>query len=162
MDLELAHKSLLNVLVYFDSFCKEHGVIYYLDSGTLLGAVRHKGFIPWDDDVDVTMTRENYMKFREAAKDMQPPFKLIEPDNYGGYFYDFTPRVIDLNSPMRKETEEDVRQNNHQNRICVDVFIIDDSPATEKKFKKLIFKHKVVYGMAMAHRFNKKKARPQF
>ena len=52
----------LNILLHFDSFCKEHNLRYYLSGGTLLGAVRHKGFIPWDDDIDVCMPRPDYEK----------------------------------------------------------------------------------------------------
>lgn len=55
--------SILSVAKYLDSFCKENGIKYYLMGGSALGAMRHKGFIPWDDDLDVFMTVENYQKF---------------------------------------------------------------------------------------------------
>lgn len=59
---------LTEVLVEFDDFCKSHGINYYLAFGTLLGAVRHHGFIPWDDDVDLWMDRENYTKLEGLMK----------------------------------------------------------------------------------------------
>ena len=55
------------VILEFDRVCKKLGVEYYADFGTLLGAVRHRGFIPWDDDVDVCMLRGDYNRFRELA-----------------------------------------------------------------------------------------------
>ena len=60
---------ILEILKTFDEFCKENGINYYLCEGTLLGAVRHNGFIPWDDDVDVCMKREDYDKFIALCKD---------------------------------------------------------------------------------------------
>ena len=52
----------LEILVDFDAFCRKHNLRYYVVGGTLIGAVRHKGFIPWDDDIDVSMPREDFDK----------------------------------------------------------------------------------------------------
>ena len=57
----------LSILRDFDAFCKEHSLQYFLSEGTLLGALRHQGFIPWDDDIDVMMPREDYEKFLKIA-----------------------------------------------------------------------------------------------
>lgn len=59
---------LAETLREFDRFCQENGIIYYLSYGTLLGAIRHKGFIPWDDDADLWMDRENYTKLEKLMK----------------------------------------------------------------------------------------------
>lgn len=60
------HKSLLEILCAFDSFCSRHNIEYSLHGGTMLGAIREHGFIPWDDDADVTMTRGNFIKLMAA------------------------------------------------------------------------------------------------
>lgn len=65
--LRQAQLIMLDMLVEFDAICKKHQLQYWLDSGTLLGAVRHQGFIPWDDDIDISMPVEDYKKFLAIA-----------------------------------------------------------------------------------------------
>ena len=57
----------LSILIAFADFCKKNNLRYFLYCGTLIGAVRHKGFIPWDDDIDVAMPRNDYERFKELT-----------------------------------------------------------------------------------------------
>lgn len=66
----------LDLLFKFDQICKKHGIKYQLGYGTLLGAVRHRGFIPWDDDVDVWMKREEFNKLLKVSNEFQHPYFL--------------------------------------------------------------------------------------
>ncbi|MEO1953812.1 MAG: LicD family protein [Campylobacterales bacterium] len=66
-ELKQLHNKILEIIEYFDKFCKDNGITYYLMGGSALGAMRHQGFIPWDDDFDVFMDYENYMRFLDIA-----------------------------------------------------------------------------------------------
>lgn len=68
IDLQDLHNVILEIALDFDNFCKENNITYYLMGGSALGAMRHKGFIPWDDDFDVFMDRDNYLEFIKVAR----------------------------------------------------------------------------------------------
>ena len=70
--LEKVHQASLSILKEIDRICRKYGLQYMMDSGTLLGAVRHKGFIPWDDDADVAFTRDNYEAFAKVVRKELP------------------------------------------------------------------------------------------
>lgn len=78
---------LLDLLLEIDRVCKQNNIIYYLIGGTLLGAVRHKGFIPWDDDLDIAMTRENYEKFLKCKDEFKHPYFFQTPYTDQGFFW---------------------------------------------------------------------------
>lgn len=88
--LRKAQLRMLDILKCVDSICRKHNIPYWLSSGTLLGAVRHGGFIPWDDDLDIAMMRDDYIKFAEIANrelDNKYCFQCLE--NTEEYAYNF-------------------------------------------------------------------------
>lgn len=114
----------LEILLEFDRICKKHNINYFLYSGTLLGAIRHKGFIPWDDDIDVCMLREEYDKFMKIAmNELDNKYFLQNYDTDRNYPLQF--------SKLRKNntTYMEVNLSNlkmHQG-IFIDIFPYDNS-----------------------------------
>ena len=80
---------LLDLLIEFDRVCKKHNLRYFLCVGTLLGAIRHKGFIPWDDDIDVSMPRDDYEKLLKLSDEFKEPYFLQTPYTDKNSFYSF-------------------------------------------------------------------------
>lgn len=88
----------LDILKEIDRLCKENGLIYYLGEGTLLGAIRHQGFIPWDDDLDIVMPRADYEKFIEiASEQLQNGYFCLNEKSSDTYYLPFT-KVVSLES----------------------------------------------------------------
>ena len=157
MDLTRVHQANLAILKEIDRICREEGIQYMLDAGTLIGAVRHKGFIPWDDDADVAFTRDNYTKFIRAAKKKLPAgMTLLEPKDLrnGTAFYDFTARICYDNSSTHEDSGEMQFYEGKLNHLWVDLFTIDELPENKisAAFTKLL--HKGIYGLAMGHRYH--------
>lgn len=156
MELKEKQEKGLGILLEIDRICEKHQIAYRLDSGTLLGAIRHKGFIPWDDDVDLCFLREDWEKFSKVAKnELSKNFTLLLPNTFRGgkAFYDFVPRVVDLSSKRRaEETEGDHFYEGKLNHLWVDCFILDDLPNQPLLGKLYTFRQQMIFGLAMGHR----------
>ena len=100
IDLQEEKAIELNILKYIDRVCRENDIRYYIVGGTLIGAVRHKGFIPWDDDIDIAMTRGEFDRFLKACKkDTESPYQVLWFTNTRNYGYPF-PKIIDKRTTL--------------------------------------------------------------
>lgn len=156
MDIKKAQSINLLLLKEFDRFCKKHNVEYRLDSGTLLGAVRHKGFIPWDDDCDVCMKKNEYNKFIKALLNdsLNENFKFIKSSETKNekYFHDFTDRIFYTNEIYRNDKIYEKYFDGYYKYLWLDIFIIEEYKGLKSMLK--IFKLIFLYSLAMGHRIN--------
>lgn len=154
-DMSKVHGANLIILKEIDRICRKYNIKYMLDAGTLIGAVRHNGFIPWDDDADVAFTRPQYDAFMKVVRRELPEgLELLEPGSFrgGSAFYDFTARIIYKNSRCHEDTPMMEFYEGKLNHLWVDLFTIDRLPAGRINASVTKFLHMAVYGMAMGHR----------
>ncbi len=143
-DIKEIRKILLNTLLYIKDICEENSIRYYLCYGTLLGAVRHHGFIPWDDDIDILMSRDDYGKFLSVSSKTSDHYMVLGPLKKG-YYYSFA-KVVDTNTALYEHGCKEI-----ENMGCfVDIFILDKIPGdyqnVMRKVRKLLnYKAKINY-----------------
>ena len=138
--LKKLHDAELEILDEIARVCDENNIKYFILFGTLLGAVRHKGFIPWDDDIDIGMLREDYTKFLEIApKEIKQKFFLDNINNSDDWYLNFS-KVKNRNTIFEEELSLGF---NGSKNIFVDIFPID-YVKDDHLSKKLIFKQKLV------------------
>lgn len=130
MELREIQKSMLDIAVYFDEFCRDHDLQYVICGGSLLGAVRHKNFIPWDDDFDVAMPRDDFNKCLQIWKDTKT-FSMIKVGDCN-YYKPSTPAKIFLRGTRVAEINE---KENGMPEFCpygvfLDIFPLDEYPDT--------------------------------
>ena len=130
-EVAAAQKVMLEILKEIHRICVDNNITYWLTAGTLLGAVRHKGFIPWDDDCDVAMPREDYDKFLKIAQKFLPETMLLQThETEPAYTLPFA--KIRKKNTLLIETGETGEENYHHG-IFVDIFPFDNC-----KYKWLI------------------------
>ena len=114
----------LDVLAEIDRVCEKHGIRYFADWGTFLGAVRHGGFVPWDDDLDICMLRDDYMRFRQVAdKELEDGYVIHDYERKENHWL-FLSRVVN-NSKMCFEENYLRLHNNFPWLAGVDIFVKD-------------------------------------
>ena len=152
MDVSKAQKINKILLYEFDKYCEKHNIKYRVEGGTLIGAVRHKGFIPWDDDCDVTMKKEEYDKFVECIKKdpMGDEFLFMSPQDLAdktGHFHDFISRIFYLKEVFRDGKKYEDRFNGYFKYLWLDILILYEVNDIN------IFKKKFYFGLAAGHRY---------
>jgi lipopolysaccharide cholinephosphotransferase len=149
---------MLDILLHVDKICKQHNISYWLSSGTLLGAVRHGGFIPWDDDLDIFMTPDEYEKFKIAfEKDNSEKFVIQEwktTEKYLEY------AKVRMNGTTFIEEHFKDRKDMHHG-IYVDIMILHKVPTSKFTQKKVYYYSKFVTLYALSQRNWKPKTKVQ-
>ena len=134
-ELRLLQLNELEMLIELDRICRKNGINYSLDGGTLLGAIRHKGFIPWDDDVDVMMLKEEYEAFYKAC--------ISDLDTNRFFFQDYRtdPGYRWGYGKLRSKQTEYIKAGHEKAKyktgVCIDVFGFDNIP--DNKVARAIF-----------------------
>lgn len=149
LEIEDLKKIELDILVNVDKFCDEHGIRYYLCGGTLLGAVRHKGFIPWDDDMDIAMPRKDYEKFLKLYNLGNKRYQVSGIENNSKWHMPFA-RVEDKNTVLYEQT---LKSKYKKCCVFLDVFPIDGIPNNKNKEKYFMFRQKILCSIVNASAF---------
>lgn len=161
---------LLDILKYFDGVCRKHNIKYTLCGGTLIGAIRHKGFIPWDDDIDIYITRDEYEKFRKVlSEEKHEYYYLSDSSDFESFTAAFCPRIYDKRTLLTNYVRR-------PQPIFLDVIVLDYIEKNEenigilKNYKETylkfleyhvkhmnssIFIHKLFYRYRARYYFNK-------
>ncbi|MBQ9665536.1 MAG: LicD family protein [Bacteroidaceae bacterium] len=135
-DIRTLQLRILDILLAIDKVCREHGLRYYLAAGTMLGAMRHQGFIPWDDDVDIAMPRKDYDQLMQYGKQWMPqPYEVLCAENNLDYPSDFA-KIIDASTTLIERAH-----HSYIGGIYVDVFPLDSITSDSLKQTIHLFRY---------------------
>lgn len=128
---------MIEILKYIEEICEKNDLQYFVVAGTLLGAVRHKGFIPWDDDIDIIMTKEDHLKLIEAIKnDNNERFGILDKSIDPNY-------PLELSKVIMKDTacvlNDELKSVQTKSEVFVDVFTLEFfKEETSRKHRKYV------------------------
>ena len=156
--LERAHHALYKIIGEFDRVCTKYGLHYYMICGSLIGVLRHHDIIPWDDDLDITMPREDFEKLQEIAKTewADGHYTFQQYDQLGnGVFLDCMNRLIyndeyfptSIFGKVSGRTKIDV-----ENKMVLDIYVLDKASNNQKRHMRHMNMMKAVYNLCMGHR----------
>ncbi len=149
--LDELKKIQLDILVFIDDFCEKNNINYWIDCGTLLGAVRHKGYIPWDDDIDIGMLREDYDKFMKIFNNCcnNSKYKFISYETDKNWPFPFG-KVLDITTILY----EPDKKHGMESSVYVDVFPYDNAPDDKKEIYNMFKKRDLYTKLMKLQRFS--------
>lgn len=130
--LDKLHNTLIEIMDEIDRVCKDAGITYYLTGGTLLGAIRHQGFIPWDDDMDIMIPRADYEKFCSIFSSVASSKFYLLSNEIDAHYWKSHAKICKRGTVYLENAE---RSQN----IFVDVFPLDEANEKNSLFQKLRF-----------------------
>ena len=130
---------MLEILVVIDKICRKHQIPYWLSSGTLIGAVRHNGFIPWDDDLDIEMMRNDYLHLLEVLTKELPDWLALQTDETDPNYFFFYAKVRDRRSLLNEGNNYDRMWK--EKGIYIDIFPMEEHPIWLHKLTELSVGH---------------------
>ena len=144
-------EAVLRVYKVFREICEKNNLIYFALGGTCIGAVRHHGFIPWDDDIDVFMPIEDYLQFRElASKELDSGYAIIGPHNCKHYRLSWM-KLHDINTTFVEV--EDMPYIDRYSGVFIDIFPVYGLPEGDKDKYKLIKQNEIFRRNNLRRRF---------
>mgnify|MGYP004474525941 CR=1 FL=1 len=143
IELDEQKKILVEILDYIHKICIKNNINYSLIGGSLIGAIRHQGIIPWDDDIDIILVHDEYMKLIEVLKNQQSQYKLLYVDSKN-YLYPFA-KLIDTRTVLKEKKFTDIDDYG----VYVDIFEYNNFPNNNIlgviHYKKMMF-YKILMG----------------
>ena len=131
---------MLKILLEVDKICKRHDIPYWLSSGTLIGALRHNGFIPWDDDFDIEMMRSDYLRLMQVLPKELPAWLALQNDETDPNYFYFYAKVRDRRSRMLEQNGYDRLWK--EQGIYIDIFPMEKHPIWLHKLTEKTVGHK--------------------
>ena len=118
--LNQIQRKLLDMLCWFHNYCIENEITYYAVGGTMIGSLRHKGFIPWDDDIDIAIPRKDYMRLIKVFKGIKDGYILESPyDMNNDYLYSYS-KLYDTRTTLVEKTRKPCKRG-----VYIDIFPLD-------------------------------------
>lgn len=140
-------EKILEIMKHIDTLCRKHGIVYYIMGGTALGAVRHGGFIPWDDDLDIFMTPTEYKKFKTVFENEKSDTFMLQEWKTTPNYLEYAKVRMNGTTFIEKQFED--RRDLHQG-IYVDIMILHKVPESRFIQKAVYYQSKFVtlYGLS--------------
>ena len=144
-NLRRAQLRMVDMLKFIDEFCTKHNITYWLDYGTLLGAARHGGFIPWDDDTDIAMPIKDLLKFKKLLlKEGLPQELALQCKETDSYYWINWITLRDLNSKQIRMDDNTILEECKFKGIYIDIVAVEEMSIGVRRFINMIY-DKLIY-----------------